>query len=386
MRSLAIAALLAACGDDGGGGITVPGDSGSDGAACSRQPAAADRTRYIVVSHPYGSAQTQSNAWEVLDLSPAGVISRPGRTFQMGRATVGEIAFTADGKIGFAPQDDGSVGVFKLDDAGIPTVPHAKLTGDFYAHKVVVGPDGAMYVLDNQWRENGGGIYRLEIGCDDSVRDAGLVVASKLPAGLAFLPSSRALLAATDIGSSPAGAEGHVLDWSGTEPSVSASTDLFADNEAIIGGTAVTHDGGYFLAGDISAFGSVPNRVAIAQVTSSGFGTVEMIPDVEDPLALIADPDAIQVFVASGFGDAMFVLDKPTTTWRKREVTYIGGKPQLPGGAVMVSAGMLRGHLFVAENLGVRHARFVANGVEDLGLFSLGMGIENSTGAIGVTP
>ena len=389
MHRIWIWALLAGgCGDDGGAG-TTPGDSGSDGGSCPRPTATADRTRFVVVSHPYADASTRSNTWEVLELAPAGVLSRPGRTFQMGRAIVGEVAFTADGKVGIAPQDDGSLGVFTLDDAGTPTVVHAMYKGEFYAHKIVRGPDGTMYVLDDQWRENGGGIYELAIDCTGTVTSAPLLAAAKLPAGLAFMGDqdhNLAVLAANDIGASPAGAEGHVLDWAYREPTVESSTDLFPENDAIIGGTAIGFANPHFFVGDTSGFSSVPNSVAIANLAGNAFGGAVERVEIEDPLAILADPDHDQVLVVSGFGNAMFVVDRPVTTWRTREVTYMGQKPQLPGGAVMVDQGMLRGHTFVAENTGVRHVRFTATGVEDLGEFSLGMGIENSTGAIGVTP
>lgn len=385
MRRVTVVLAIAAAGCGGGGGDTSPGDSGTDGTqACVREPAPADRVRHVVIAHPYADASTKSNAWEVLDLSPTGELSRPGRTFTMGRAIVGELAFTRDGAIGVAAQEDGSLGVFRLDD-GVPTVLHEKLTGAFYAGRVVTAPDGTIYVLDNQWREHGGGIYKLAIDCDDNVTDGGLVAAAKLPSGLAFASADRALVAATDIGSSPAGAEAHLVAWSDA-PSVTSSTDAFSDDEAIVGGVALTADKQYFLIGDTSSFASVPNRVAVVPVAGSELGTTEMIPDVEDPIALIADPDRTQVLAVSGFGNAMFVLDKPSTTWRKREVTYAGARPQLPGGAVMIGAGTLKGRVLVAENLGVRQVRFTADGVEDLGMFSLGDGIPNSTGAIGVTP
>jgi len=42
-----------------------------------------------------------------------------------GRATEGEIVFTADGTLGLVALEDGSVGVFRLDASGSPTVVHA---------------------------------------------------------------------------------------------------------------------------------------------------------------------------------------------------------------------------------------------------------------------
>jgi hypothetical protein len=48
---------------------------------------------------------------------------------------------------------------------------------------------------------------------------------------------------------------------------------------------------------------------------------------------------------------------------------------------------MLRGHLWIAENVSVRHLRFTqAGAVEDLGSLQFGSGLQNISGAIGVTP
>jgi hypothetical protein len=349
-----------------------------------REPAVADRVRHVVISHPYTENSAKSNAWEVLDLSATGELTRPGRTFMMGRSFTGELAFTRDGQIGVAAQEEGTLGIFRLDAAGVPTVLHAAFTGSFYAARVVAAPDGTIYVLDTQWREHGGGIYRLDIDCDGNVRDGGQIAAAKLPAALAFAAGGHAVVAARDIASSPTG-HAHLVQW-GAMPAATASVSAFPDDDAIIGGATLSSDGQYFLLGDTSAFAAVPNRVAVVSVGSGTLTVEDVVPNVEDPITLIADPARLQVLAVSGFGNALFVLDRPASTWRKREVTYMGARPQLPGGAVMIASGGLEGRVLVAENLGVRQVRFTASGVEDLGLFSLGSGIANTTGAIGVTP
>src|SRR5688500_14080079 len=78
---------------DGCGAEEPPAD-------CERPVAAADRVRRVVISHPYDAAGKASNAYEVLELSTAGTLSRPGITFEMGRASDGEVVFTPDGKVG----------------------------------------------------------------------------------------------------------------------------------------------------------------------------------------------------------------------------------------------------------------------------------------------
>jgi hypothetical protein len=351
-----------------------------------REPGAADRVRHVVISHPYTADSMKSNAWEVLDLSATGELSRPNKAFEMGRAYIGEVAFTRDGAIGIAPQEYGTLGIFKLDAAGTPTVLHAAFKGSFYAARVVVAPDDRIFVLDNQWRENGGGIYELSIDCDDTVKDLGLVAAAKLPAALEITASGEWIVAARDIASSPAGADVHVA--SPNAASIVASGDAFADDMQIVGGATLTNDGSAFLVGDTSQYGDSPNRVAVVPVSGTSLGTPYMIPNVEDPLALYAHPFADKVLVVSGFGDAMFQLTKTAGMWTSSgELTYVGGKPQLPGGAVMIERGALRGLVLVAENEGVRRVEMFASGtIVDRGNYSLGTGLPNATGAIGVTP
>jgi hypothetical protein len=265
----------------------------------------------------------------------------------------------------------------------------AKLTGSFYATSVVMAPSGDhAYVLDDQWRENGGGIYRVDIGCDGSVTDRGLVAASKLPGALAFVPgTSRAVLAATDIGSSATGDTAHLLAW-GDPPTWVAGANAFGDANAIIGGATLTADGGHFLIGDTNQFGSTPDRIAIVDVSASAVSNPQVIPNLDDPVSLVASPFGDVVLVASGFGNALYELASGASGFALRgQLTYTGAKPELPGGAVMIDAGALRGLVFVAENLGVRRVQFAADGsVTDLGKFPTGSGTESIVGAIGLTP
>jgi hypothetical protein len=156
----------------------------------------------------------------------------------------------------------------------------------------------------------------------------------------------------------------------------------------IVGGSTLTAAGTEFLVGDVSQYGNVPNRIAVVPVTGTQLGTPYMIPMIEDPLALFASPFADKVLVVSGFGDAMFQLTKMNGMYASSgELTYQGVKPQLPGGAVMIDRGALRGLVLIAENVGVRRVEMFANGnIVDRGAFSLGSGLVHSTGAIGVTP
>jgi hypothetical protein len=366
-------------------------DAPIDAASCPRTAPPADRVRHVVISHPYDAAGANANTWEVLDLAATGELSRPGRTFQIGRATDGAIAFTPDGKVGLVAQDDGSIGVFALDDAGVPTPIAASVKGGFYAQSVVMAPTvDRAYVIDPDTRENGGGIYRVDIACDGSVTVHGMVAASKLPAALVFVPGTdRAVIAASDIGSSQPGADADLLTW-GEPPTLLGGSDAFGDDQAIVGSAALTSDGGFFLMGDTSMFSGIPNRVAVVTVGDTGLSNPTVIPNIDDPFALVASPFGDVVLVADGFGNAMFVLENGATGWKERgEVTYVGPKPELPGAAVMIDAGALRGLVLMAENTGVRRVQFHPDGsVVDLGKFAVGTGDGTDVvlGAIGVTP
>lgn len=384
-------ALVAACGSsDSPATPDAPAspDAADGPAGCPRTAAPADRARFAVVSHPYDAAGNQAGGYEVLELSQAGALTRPGRTFTMGRAVYGSIAFTPDGEVGLVALDNGKLGVFRLDAAGAPTVVHAEYAGSFYASRVIVEPRGdRALVLDGNTRENGGGVYLVTIGCDGSLTEHGQLAAANTPNGLAFV-GERALVAGTKVLDAPAGEDVTLLDW-GTTPARAGGVDAFGDDEAIIGGSALSHDGRTFLVGDTSQFASVPNRVAVVSLDGTSLAASPTIP-VEDPQAIAASPFGNVAVVASAFGDALVVLDDggPQGAWRVRgEVAYQGGRSQLPGDLATIDRGALRGHVLVSENVSVRHLAFGVDGsVTDLGSLAFGSGLENISGAIGVTP
>lgn len=101
--------LLVACSDNGAHMTMVPDAPMTAG--CGRVAAAADRTRYVVIAHPYTTSGAASPAFEVLQLSATGTLSRftPPRTFMLAtRAPFGTITFTPDGEVGLVALDDGS--------------------------------------------------------------------------------------------------------------------------------------------------------------------------------------------------------------------------------------------------------------------------------------
>ena len=363
--------------------------SNADGGSCPRTPAPADRARHVVVSHPYDDTGAEATGYEVLDLSASGALTRPGRRFQLGRATQGAIAFTPDGKVGLVAQVDGTVGVFTLDATGVPAAVHAGFDGGFFASQIVVDPSGdRAWVLDERWRENGGGIYGLGIGCDGELTSTGLVAAAKMPAALSVF-GNRALVAAADILGSVPGNDVHLLEWSDA-PTLLVGVDAFGDDDAVVGGAALSADGGTYLVGDVNALSSVPNRVAVVAVEPSGLQVVNVVSPVEDPQAIALSPFGDVAVVASGLGEALIVLDGGGAggTWQVRgEVVYQGAGPQLPSEFAMISRGQLQGRVLVAEVTSIRQLAFRASGeVEDVGSLPLGSGFDHIVGAVGVTP
>jgi hypothetical protein len=401
-RTAALVVLLAACGGGSGGDDTgTPDASAGPGidarGGCPRTSGADDRVRHVVVSHPYDASGAQAPTYEVLQLSAAGALTRfgPHRTFAMGRAAMGSIAFTPDGEIGLVAQDDGTLGVFRLDAAGFPTVVHARFDGGaapFYATRVVVDPRGdRAWVLDGNWRENGGGIYGVLIGCDGTLTATGMVAPAKLPGALAFVAGGYAIVAATDIAESSPSADVHLVRWGDQAGAVTVASgaDAFASAAPIIGGAALSADGATFLVGDVSQFSSAPNRVAVVRVDGMRVTRVNEVA-VEDPESIVASPFGDVAGVASVFTDALYVLEAepPGGAWRLRgEVAYTGGTPQLPGDLAAIDRGGLRGHVLVSENLSVRQLAFRATGaIDDLGSLEFGSGLDQISGAIGVTP
>ncbi|MBI5480652.1 MAG: hypothetical protein HY906_17475 [Deltaproteobacteria bacterium] len=434
MLLLVLALGAAACGGKGGGnnqdaaptdaapGDVAPGDAARDadgdgpqatdgggdggGNPCPRTPAAAERVRKVVVSHPYdkadGGLPVHVPAWEVLDLSTTGTLTQPGVTFNMGVAMYGEVVFTPDGEVGIAVQEDGTLGVFRFDSNGTPHVVHTGF-GDsdtsFYASSVVMDPDGTgAWVLDGEWRNIGGGIYRVAIGCDGTLTDQGRVAEAKLPAGLVLLPDGRAVVSAYDLLTSTAGTglnDVHLLG-SLKPPALSGSVSAFPTSdggadEQIVSAAAATSDGRYVLYGDNSEFRDYGGtRIAAVEAQAGGLRAAQVF-DFNDPLAIVASPFGHPLIGVSGYGDAIFVIDynsQSATPFSVRgELPHIGTGPQLPGAAVMIRRGSLEGFVLVAELSGVRQVAFHSDyTVTDLGAFDFGSGYTAMVGAIGVQP
>jgi hypothetical protein len=307
----------------------------------------------------------------------------------MARTPFGAIAFTPDGKIGMVAQDNGTLGVFALDADGTPTVIDAGFDGGFYAGRVVADPRGdRVWVLDGNTRNNGGGIYEVAIGCDGTPTSRGLAVAGATPGAL-VIDGDRALAAAGDLGDGPMTDDVMQLDWTADPPVVAAGVDAFGDEEAIIGGGALTADGTTFLVGDVSSFSAIPNRIAVVDVSGAAPADPVTFP-IENPDSIIASPFGAVAVVSSPFTDAIYVIEPggKDGAWGVRgEVAYAGAGPLIPGDLAAITRGGLRGRVLVSELSSIRQLQFDAEGgVTDVGSLAFGEGLEEIGGAIGVQP
>jgi hypothetical protein len=368
------------------------GDAGVDGAkGCVRVPAAADRARKVVISHPFLEAGSKAKDFEVLDLSPDGVLTRPTVpvTFTMGTALEAPVIFTPDGAVGLVAQDDGSIGVFRLPAVGPPVVVHAAFDGGFYAGPIVLAPDGATaWVLDSNVGKNGGGVYQIAIACDGTLTSLGLVVPGGGASAMALLPGdpSKAVLAAKQAFQSPAGMDVHLVDLA--NHMTLASVKAFGDLESIVSSIAIMPDGKHALVADDGI--NIGSRMAVVRLTPSFTG-----------LSLLETPNPATV-VASPFGDTAIVLNGDSTDQIHLlsydgskdppfvitgELAYNFAKPQIPTTASMITQGKLRGTVLVGENLAVRQLAFDKSGkVTDVAKLPFPEGIANIVGVVGVQP
>lgn len=378
------------------------GDTASDDTdvapplGCRGTPRPASAERAVVVGFPYDADGDRGLVWEVMSLDEDGALSRPGRRFELGRAPWGEVTFTADGSLGVVAQEDGSLGIFTLDDDGVPTVVDAAWSGDvdgeFYAGSLVFDDDGSRaWVVDGNWANNGGGIYEVAFDCVTGAPSlVGQVIDSKLAEGLHRLPDGRVVIVAHEVGEETDG-EVFVLSGWPDAPVVDGSATLFDYDDFFFGSTTITPNGRYLLVGENSEFSGVDNRVVWASLDGTAPVAADDAVLVLDPFDLIVSPWGNAALVASFYDDALLALaidgSADPVVSLVGELDYDGGRPQLPASLVQVARGPQKGLVLVSENTGVRRVRFDATGaVTDLGRFDLGEGLDDIPGAIGLQP
>jgi hypothetical protein len=398
MNRILFLPLLIACTGPGNDSGEAPGTPTPSPAleGCRSSPSAADRDRRVLVQTPYASDASQSTSWRALTLTSDGSLRDDGESFNMGRATGGSMAFTPDGSMGFIAQDDGSLGVVAIDDSNVLTVVEASFSGAFYASRVVSDPTGeVLWIIDPNWVDNGGGIYRAEIDCETGALSQPVrVLESQNAADLLLLPgASEMSRPAIVVGKSLPGADADTdTGWIDlmAPSAVEASTSAFGDDEAIFSDATLV-GGEYALIGDYSSFSPVPNRVAVVALQDGELSAVQVLPDLLDPVAMVSSPWNDQVLVLSGYGDGLVRIlptGDPSAPFEDAgEPSYGGASPQLPTAAAQVEHGALQGRVLVTENGGIRQVQMSEGGLfEDIELQSIGSSYEGIAGAIGLAP
>lgn len=348
---------------------------------------AAGHARHVVLSYPYTAAGGSAKAWKVLALEADGSLGAVTDTLTMGRAVHGRIAFTPDGRLGFAPQDNGTLGVFAFDAQGRAKVLAAELDPGVYATAVAVDGDRLLLVNPN-WAESGGGVYAAALDCDGNVGPAARLYTAKNAVDVAVRGNGDHLVVARAAGDATFGHLHQLRAGSGAWTRVD-SVDLFGHDEAILTAIALMADERFALVAQNSEFSAEPNAIGVARLDGAGLLAEDPI-EVNDPVSLVASPYGDAALVVSGYGNAVRILsyDPAASTPIKDlgEPAYIVSRPSLPGDAVLVGASH-PGQVLVVENVAVRRFRFDPKAkLVDLGRTAAGSGTASIPGAIGVQP
>ncbi|TNF32175.1 MAG: hypothetical protein EP329_11035 [Deltaproteobacteria bacterium] len=364
---------------------TGSGPDTTDPHPCSAAPAA--HTRHVVLSYPVAADMSQTNVWKAFPLNSDGSISATGTTFTMGYTAGGVVAFSPDGSLGFAVQEDGTLGVFRLGDDGQVTVISAGADPGVYADRVVVDGD-RLLIINPNWPASGGGVYAAGYDCDGNIKAAQLLYETKNAHGVVTREGDQ-LVVSRAAGDTTFG-HLHLMREGTAGWHRAAGADLFGHDEASLSALAVTGDGRYALVGQNAEFSAEPNVIGVAAL-----GTDTIAPEApvsfNDPVALVVSPYDDAVLAVSGYGNDVHVLAydpggvAPFTDLGTP--TYVTQKPQLPADAVLVG-GDHPDLVFVVETLAVRRFRFEGGGVvTDLGRsLEFSEGFVNMPGAIGVQP
>ena len=250
---------------------------------------------YVVYSTPYDDDGNQVNWWH-LQQTDGTVLD-----FEMGRATTGEVQLSSDGSWGAVAQTDGSIGIFRYVEGTLSVVEtgiKVDANGEeIYASEIWLDSDnGELWITDENWPDNGGGLFRAYLDCDSGVIiGAERIFSSKnaysvRPMGGDWVYLSR------EINDEPY--QLSIFDDAG---SIVAQGNAFDDDESIF--SALASNGMNILVGDNNEFSAIPTR--ISHVTWDGQALIQTnVVDVEDPMSIVMRDD--WALIASGYGNQIY--------------------------------------------------------------------------------
>ena len=322
---------------------------------------------YLVYSTPYNSDGSQSSSWTI---QRADGISH---SFTMGRAPIGTISISADGSWGAIPQDDGSLGVFRVQD-GAATVLHESLvlatdTQDVYATQIWLDSDaGRLWVVDSNWPNNGGGLFFADIDCESGeIGLAEQVFSSKNAAMIVPFSADSMILLSREVDEQSQ----HLTIFRSETQEITQTAQAFDDDDSIF--SALATDGQHILAGDYSAFSGIPNRISHVKLIGNDLER-QSIFEVDDPVAIeIHDGLAL---ISSGFGDALWQYNLETEVL---EEIPLSPSIELPSGIIRINQ-----NFYVGETTAIRHLSIENGSFIDQGYLLDTEGVEGIIGAFGI--
>ena len=355
--------------------------------ACPVAEKAEQRDRFVVVSKPYGPGSVRTPDYEVWTLNQNLELAPTDTLFSMSRSFTGEITFRVDGSIGAVAQDDGTLGVFTINDEGEVQVTHPAYEGEFEATHVSFDPihPDRLIVMDRRWGEYGGGLYEVMLDCEGRVVSETKVVTTKVATDMTWIDPEHLLLSATSALDSGEPQDLHVLNWQMPNVSRETSTFLFDGELVSKSFVAVTSNKRHLLVAENSGLTSAPHRIAVYEWANGAMEFVQLIESIEDPFDALISPFDNSALVVSGFGDAIYKLEYDENSAAPFGSPVEVANPALPGHSVMVQTSNTEALALVAENVGIHMLKLEDGNVTDLGAVNRS-GIEHIIGAIGVQP
>lgn len=361
---------------------------------CPRLPAAADRDRVVIVSRPFKNegegAEKRSPLFEVMILDQQGVLKETGQTFELESTMFSEFVFTPDGEIGLIALASGKIGVFRIGSDYKVSVVHQAFSLSVFASRIIMSEDGqSAYVLSTNWRNNGGGIYQVEIACDGSLTEKGQIAEAKLPFDLAFVDSQKVVIAANDILDSVQDNNVHLVDLSA--PSVLASANGFQNASPFVSSVVLTNDKNYVLVADNSM--STNNSISVLAIdqVQNKITPIIQFDSVTDPANMIVSPYDNLVLITGTEENSIWAIDydvtSSSTPFSFRGKIETSTSTLLPYSISVITRGSLKGHVLVGENTSIRQLQLSADGsVKEIAENNYGTEFTSIVGAVGIQP